>query len=46
MITTGQSDEYTTGCLLETPYFEKCYKLIGIYLRKQQKLGGNFLLEI
>ena len=37
-IATGQSDEYTTGCLLDYPYFKKYYKLIAIDLRKQQKL--------
>ena len=35
---TGQSDDYTTGCLLDYPYFKKYYKLIAIDLRKQQKL--------
>ena len=37
-IATGQSDDYTTGCLLDYPYFKKYYKLIAIDLRKQQKL--------
>ena len=37
-IVTGQSDDYTTGCLLDYPYFKKCYKLTAIYLRKQQEL--------
>ena len=37
-IATGQSDDYTTGCLLDYPYFKKSYKLIAIDLRKQQKL--------
>ena len=29
-----QGDDYTTGCLLEYPYFEKYYKLIAIDLSK------------
>ena len=35
---TGQGDDYTTGCLLDYSYFQKYYKLIAIYLSKQQKL--------
>ena len=27
-ISTGQGDDYTTGCLLDYPYFKKHYKLI------------------
>ena len=30
-----------TGCLLGDPYFEKCYKLIAMYLSKQQKLDAD-----
>ena len=37
-IATAQDDDYTTGCLLDYPYFRKCYKLTAIDLRKQQKL--------
>ena len=33
-ITTGQGDDYTTGCLLDYPYFKECYKLIAIDLSK------------
>ena len=29
-ISTGQGDHYTTGCLLDDPYFKKYYKLIRI----------------
>ena len=39
-IATGQGDDYTTGCLLDYPYFKKYYKLIKIDLSKQQKLDG------
>ena len=37
-IATGHCDDYTTGCLLDYPYFEKYYKLIAIDLSKQRKL--------
>ena len=37
----GQDDDYTTRCLLDYPYFKKCYKLIVIDLNKQQKLGAD-----
>ena len=35
-IAKGQGDDYTTGCLLDYPYFKKYYKLIAIDLSKQQ----------
>ena len=37
----GQGNEYTTGCLLDYPYFKKYYKLFTIDLRKQQKLDAD-----
>ena len=37
-IATDQGDDYTTGCLLDYPYFKQHFKLITIDLRKQQKL--------
>ena len=40
-IATGQGDDYTTGCLLDYPYFEKYYKLIAIDLSKQQQLDPD-----
>ena len=39
-IPTGQGDEYTTGCLLDFPYFKK-YKIIVIDTRKQQALDAD-----
>ena len=39
-IATGQSDDYTSGCL-DYPYFKKYYKLIAIDLSKQQKLNAD-----
>ena len=35
-IATGQGDDYTTGGLLDYPYFKKYYKLIAIDLSKQK----------
>ena len=40
-IVTGQGDDYTTGCLLDYPYFKIYYKLIAIDLSKQQKLDAD-----
>ena len=35
-IATGQAGDYTTGCLLDYPYFKENYKMIAIDLSKQQ----------
>ena len=35
-IATGQGDGYTTGCLLHCDCFKNYYKIIAIYLIKQQ----------
>ena len=40
-ITTGQGDDYTTGCLLDHSYFKDHYKMIAIDLSKQQTLDAN-----
>ena len=40
-IGTGQSDSYTTVCLLGYPYFKENYKMIAIDLSKQQKLDAD-----
>ena len=37
-IATGQEDDYTTGCLLDYPYFKDSYKMIAVDLSKQQAL--------
>ena len=37
-IATGQGDDYTTGCLLDYPYFTNTYKMIAVDLSKQQAL--------
>ena len=39
-ILTDQSDDYTTACLLDYPYFKKYCKLFAIDLNKQQKLDA------
>ena len=40
-ITTGQGDDYTTGCLLSYSYFIENYKLIAIDLSKLQALDAD-----
>ena len=40
-IAMGQSYDYTTGCLLDYPYFKKYFKLIAIDLSKQQKRDAD-----
>ena len=40
-ISTGQGDDYTTGCLLDYTYFKKYYKMIAIDLSKQQALDAD-----
>ena len=40
-ITTGQGDDYTTGCLLDYLYFMDTYKMIAVDLSKQQALGSD-----
>ena len=37
-ISIGQGDDYTTGCLLDYIYFKNYYKMIAVYLTKQQAL--------
>ena len=41
-ISTGQGDDYTTGCLLDFFYFEKNYRLIAVDLSKQKVLDAKF----
>ena len=36
-----QGDHYTTGCLLDYPYFKDKYKMIAVDLRKQQALDAD-----
>ena len=38
---TGQGDDYTTGCLLDFAYFKKNYRLIAADLSKQKALDAD-----
>ena len=40
-IATGKGDDYTTGYLLDYPYFKESYKMIAIDSSKQQALGAD-----
>ena len=40
-ISTGQGDDYTTGCLLNFAYFKKSYRLIAADLSKQKALDAD-----
>ena len=40
-IATGQGHDYTTGCLLDYPYFKDSYKMIAVDLSKQQALDAD-----
>ena len=39
-VSTGQGDDYTTGCLLDFVYFEKNYRLIAANISKQKALDA------
>ena len=45
-ISTGQGDDYTTGCLLDFVYFEKSYRLIAVDLSKQKALDAESIVNI
>ena len=40
-ISTGQDDDYTTGCLLDFAYFKNNYRLIAADLSKQKVLDAD-----
>ena len=40
-IATCQGDDFTTGCLLDYPYFKDGYKMIAVDLSKQQALDAD-----
>ena len=40
-ISTGQGDDYTTGCLLDYSFFRKKYRLIAADLSKQKALDAD-----
>ena len=37
-IATGKGENYTTGCLLDYPYFKENYKMIAVDLSRQNEL--------
>ena len=37
-VATGKGDNYTTGCLLDYPYFRDNYKMIAVDSSRQQAL--------
>ena len=39
-IATSKCDDYTTGCLLDYPYFKENYKMIAIDLSRQNELDA------
>ena len=40
-VSTGQGDDYATGCLLDYVYFKDNYKLIAVDLSKQKALDAD-----
>ena len=40
-VSTGQGDDYTTGCLLDFTYFKNNYRLTGADLSKQKALDAD-----
>ena len=40
-ISTGQGDDYTTGCLVDYSYFENNYRLTATDLSKQKTLDAD-----
>ena len=40
-VSTGEGDDYTTGCLLDFAYFNKNYKLFAADLSKQKVLDAD-----
>ena len=45
-ISTGQGDDYTTGCLLDYTYFKKYYKMIAVDLSKQLDADPKAIQQI
>ena len=41
-IAIGLGDDYTTGCLINYPYFKENYEILAIDLSKQQTLLQQF----
>ena len=36
-VAAGQVDDFTTGCLLDYPYFKENYKMVAIDLSKSRQ---------
>ena len=45
-IAAGKGNDYTTGCLLDYPYFKENYKMIAIHLNRQNKLDPRAIQQI
>ena len=41
MLTTGQGEDYTTGCLLDYDYTKNHYRIIVVDLSKQKELDAD-----
>ena len=40
-VAIGKGDDYTSGCLLDYPYFRGSYKMIAVDLSRQQALDAD-----
>ena len=40
-LTTGQGEDYTTGCLLDYEYIKDHYRLIAVDLSRQKQLDAD-----
>ena len=40
-LTTGQGEDYTTGCLLDPDYIRNHYRLISVELSRQKQLDAD-----
>ena len=40
-LTTGQGEDYTTGCLLDYDYIKNHYRLIAVDLSRQKELDAD-----
>ena len=40
-LTTGESEDYTTGCLLDYDYIKNHYRLIAVDLSRQKELDAD-----
>ena len=38
---TGKGDDYTTGCLLDYPYFKENYRMTAVDLSRQNELDAD-----